>query len=219
MFSHTEIWVAIDRLADSSGYSTSGLAKKAGLDATAFNRSKRMSPEGKPRWPSTESLAKILSVTNVTMYEFISLIKLESLSNPHSLPHQHTRTIPVINSARAAAEGIFNDSGYPIGEDWDDVELQGMLPTEQGTYAIEISDNSMEPLYRKGDLAVISPTATIRRGDRIVVKTTDGNLVIRELARQTTSKIELKPLNPSHDNVAFDMTSVDWIARVLWVSQ
>jgi orotate phosphoribosyltransferase len=75
MLSHEDVWTAIDRLAQTFGYSPSGLAKQAGLDPTSFNKSKRMSPDGKPRWPSTESLAKILAVTGATMSEFIGLIE------------------------------------------------------------------------------------------------------------------------------------------------
>ena len=61
MIRHAEIWRAIDRLAAKHGLTASGLARRAGLDATAFNKSKRKGPSGKPRWPSTESVAKILS--------------------------------------------------------------------------------------------------------------------------------------------------------------
>lgn len=72
MFTHSEIWDAIDRLAQDNGYSPSGLAKKAGLDPTTFNKSKRISADGKPRWPSTESIAKILTVTNTKLADFLS---------------------------------------------------------------------------------------------------------------------------------------------------
>ena len=75
MFTHEEIWKAIDRLAQENGYSSSGLAKKAGLDPTAFNRSKRISADGKPRWPSTESLSKILSATGTEMDVFVRYLK------------------------------------------------------------------------------------------------------------------------------------------------
>ena len=74
MLTHDNIWDAIDRLAKVNGYSASGLAKKAGLDSTSFNKSKRHSADGKPRWPSTESLSKILSVTDTQMADFIKLI-------------------------------------------------------------------------------------------------------------------------------------------------
>jgi phage repressor protein C with HTH and peptisase S24 domain len=74
MFTHDDIWKAIDLLAAEYGYSPSGLAKKAGLDPTTFNKSKRLSADGKPRWPSTESISKILAVTNCTMAEFFALL-------------------------------------------------------------------------------------------------------------------------------------------------
>ncbi len=75
MFTHAQIWSGLDQLAKSKGYSPSGLAKLAGLDPTSFNKSKRKSPEGKPRWPSTESLAKVLAVTQSTMSDFVLFIE------------------------------------------------------------------------------------------------------------------------------------------------
>lgn len=75
MLTHSDIWTAIERLAASKGFSPSGLALKAGLDSTSFNKSKRVSADGKLRWPSTESISKILEVTDSTMSDFISLIE------------------------------------------------------------------------------------------------------------------------------------------------
>ena len=63
MLSHSQIWTALDRLAARAGLSPSGLAKKSGLDPTTFNKSKRITPDGRPRWPSTESVAKALDAT------------------------------------------------------------------------------------------------------------------------------------------------------------
>lgn len=80
MLTHADIWAAIDRLAAAFGYSPSGLAKQAGLDPTSFNKSKRLSPDGKPRWPSTESISKVLAVTGATMSEFIALIETQKTS-------------------------------------------------------------------------------------------------------------------------------------------
>ena len=57
MLTHDQIWNAIDRLAARAGLSPSALAKRAGLDPTTFNKSKRITPDGRERWPSTESVA------------------------------------------------------------------------------------------------------------------------------------------------------------------
>jgi phage repressor protein C with HTH and peptisase S24 domain len=47
MLTHGKIWTAIDALASRYGLLPSGLAKRAGLDVTAFNPSKRVTTEGR----------------------------------------------------------------------------------------------------------------------------------------------------------------------------
>src|SRR6266481_2473293 len=74
MLTHDQIWDAMDRLAARAGLSPSGLAKASGLDPTTFNKSKRITPEGRPRWPSTESVAKSLAASNTSIDTFVQLI-------------------------------------------------------------------------------------------------------------------------------------------------
>lgn len=75
MLTQEGIWGAVECLAELHGYSLSGLARQAGLDPTTFNRSKRTGPEGRPRWPSTESLALILEVTGTSLTEFAAMVE------------------------------------------------------------------------------------------------------------------------------------------------
>ena len=75
MFTHQQIWAGINALAKENGYSASGLAVKAGLDATSFNKSKHFNKQGQPRWPSTESLTKVLYVTKTSLLDFASLLE------------------------------------------------------------------------------------------------------------------------------------------------
>src|SRR4030081_963753 len=74
MLTHDQIWTALDRLAERGGLSASGLAKKSGLDPTTFNKSKRVTPDGRERWPSTESVSKALAATNSSIDSFVQLI-------------------------------------------------------------------------------------------------------------------------------------------------
>jgi phage repressor protein C with HTH and peptisase S24 domain len=74
LLTHGQIWTALDRLAERAGLSASGLAKKSGLDPTTFNKSKRITPDGRERWPSTESIAKALEATNRSIDSFVQLI-------------------------------------------------------------------------------------------------------------------------------------------------
>src|ERR1700745_3926420 len=170
MLTHSQIWNAIDRLAARSKLTPSGLAKKAGLDPTTFNKSKRITPEGRERWPSTESVAKALAATNSSLDTFVQLIGDAARTG---------RSVPLLGFAQAAASGYFDDGGYPTGKGWDEVALPSV--NDEHTYALEIAGDSMKPTYRDGDVIVVSPGTPIRRGDRVVVKTREGEVMVKEL--------------------------------------
>jgi phage repressor protein C with HTH and peptisase S24 domain len=209
MLTHSQIWTAIDRLAERSGMTASGLAKKAGLDPTTFNKSKRITPEGRPRWPSTESVAKALTASNTKVDTFVKLITDSgkvAISN-----------VPLIGFAEAGTGGYFDDGGFPVGKGWEDIAFPQV--TDEHAYALEISGDSMKPVYRDGDIIVVSPGAPVRKGDRVVVKTKNGEVMVKELKRKTTKSIELKSLNAEHRDRTLAMSDVVWVARIVWASQ
>jgi phage repressor protein C with HTH and peptisase S24 domain len=205
---HNQIWTALDRLAARSKLSPSGLAKRSGLDPTTFNKSKRITPDGRARWPSTESLAKALSATSVSIESFVSLI---SESNGSA------QAIPLLGFGQAGEGGHFDDKGVPLGKGWDEFAFPGV--TDEHAYALEISGDALLPTYRDGDVIIVSPGAPVRRGDRVVVKTGSGELMIKELKRQTAKQVELKSLNAEHPERTLTLEDVAWISRVVWASQ
>jgi len=209
MLTHAQVWSAIDRLAARAGLSASGLAKRAGLDPTTFNKSKRVTAEGRARWPSTESIAKALAATGTTIEIFVALIG--SGGGPA------TRAVPLLGFAEAGAGGYFDDGGFPVGEGWDEIAFPAVSDTH--AYALEVSGHSMEPAYRDGDVILVSPAAPIRRGDRVVVKTSSGEMMTKELKRRTAKSIELSSLNAEHADRTVAAADVLWIARILWASQ
>lgn len=210
MLKHADIWAALDSLARDHGLTASALARRAGLDATTFNKSKRVTREGKPRWPSTESLAKVLEATGVSLTELLTYI--EGGGQEHG-----GNTIPLIGSAQAGDRGFFDDAGYPCGGGWDEIPFPQV--GDPHAYALEVSGDSMEPLYRDGDIVIVSPAASVRRGDRVVVKTMEGEVMVKQLVRQTAKRIELGSLNPAHSGRSLAPEEVAWLARILWASQ
>jgi phage repressor protein C with HTH and peptisase S24 domain len=209
MLTHADIWNAVDRLAARAGLSASGLAKKAGLDPTTFNKSKRITPEGRPRWPSTESIAKSLQATGITIDTFVSLISDRGGAM--------TQAIPLISLAQAAAAGYFDDRGFPSGKGWDEIAFPAV--NDEHVYALEVSGSAMEPLYRDGTVLVISPAAMVRRGDRVIVKLRNGEIAAHELRRRTSKSIELRALAPQPVERTLPVEDVLWIARIMWASQ
>jgi phage repressor protein C with HTH and peptisase S24 domain len=208
MLTHGHIWTALDRLAERSGLSPSGLARRAGLDPTTFNKSKRITSDGRERWPSTESVAKALAATNSSIDTFVQLIGDGART---------VQSVPLLGFAEAGAGGYFDDSGFPGGKGWDEAALPSA--DDEHAYALEISGDQMKPVYRDGDVIVVSPGTPIRRGDRVVVKTRAGEVMVKELKRRTAKTLELQSLNPSQPDRTLAAADVEWIARIVWASQ
>jgi phage repressor protein C with HTH and peptisase S24 domain len=210
MLTHAQIWTAIDRLAELAELSPSGLAKKSGLDPTTFNKSKRITPNGRQRWPSTESLSKALAATGTSIETFVQLIEETGRS-------AIKKTIPLIGLAQAGKDGYFDDAGFPTGQGWEEIRFPAL--NDEHAYALEIVGDSMEPAYHEGTTIVVSPAASIRRGDHVVVKIMDGEVMVKKLKRRTAKTIELTSINPAHDERTLMVREVAWMARVLWASQ
>lgn len=216
MLKHSAIWSAIDQLARRRGLSASGLARAAGLDPTTFNKSKRFTADGRPRWPSTESIAKVLQATGTELDEFMRLLTgpRQARKRPQAEPRT---TLPLIGFAQAGQGGFFEDGGYPVGVGMDEVPFPHIM--DENAYALRVSGDSMLPFYRNGDIIIVSPNTQVRRGDRVVAKTTEGEVMAKVLDRQTSDQIVLLSLNPEHPPRIFAPQELDWMARILWASQ
>jgi phage repressor protein C with HTH and peptisase S24 domain len=221
ILSHGQIWSAIDGLAERHDLTPSGLARRAGLDPTSFNKSKRLSSDGRLRWPSTESIAKVLEATGASMEQFMSFLRPEGGNGgmPEGALPAQAGSIPLLGFAQAGAGGFFDDGGFPAGQGWDVVEFPAAPAQKAGVYALEVQGESMMPLYRDGDVLIVEPGAQVRRNDRVVVKTRDGEVMAKVLLRQSPRSIELLSLNPEHPNRNLELSDVEWIARIIWASQ
>ena len=211
MFSHKQVWSAIDTIAERYGFSASGLAKKSGLDPTSFNPSKRTGPDGRPRWPTMESISRVLTAAGAPVEEFMDLLSGRKGQAPR------LKQIPMLGFAKAGKGGFFDDSGFPSGSGWEEIDVPGV--TDTAAYGLEITGNSMEPVYREGDTIIVSPAATVRKGDRVVVRTADGQVMAKIMQRQTARTLELASFNAAHETKVIDMKDVDWMARIIWASQ
>ena len=208
LLTHEKIWSALDRLAARAGLSPSALARNAGLDPTTFNKSKRITVDGRERWTSTESLAKALAATNASIETFVQLI---SDGTPPAA------SVPLLGLAAAGQREHFDENGHPIGKAWDETALPAV--DDEHAFALEISGDALAPLYRDGDVMLVSPAMAIRRGDRVVVKPRDGEIMIGELKRRTTKALEMAMFGAAAGDRTMAASEVAWIARRVWVRQ
>jgi phage repressor protein C with HTH and peptisase S24 domain len=207
LLTHERVWTALDRLAAKAGLSPSGLARRAGLDPTTFNKSKRVTSDGRERWPSTESVAKVLTATDTSIDSFAQLIGNGA---------RQSVSVPQMTVAEAAQRGHFDDDGHPIGKSWGDIALPSAHADD--LFALAISGDTFEPAYRDGDVLLMSPTTATRRGDRVAVKTA-GEVLIGDLKRRTAKVLELTVLGAAPGERSFAANEVEWIARIVWVRQ
>ena len=206
--SHAKLWKALDNLARREGLSPSALARRAGLDATAFNPSKRFGPGDppRPRWPSTESLTAVLAATGASLAQFAALAEDDAPA-----------VIPLLGLAQAGQDGFFDDAGLPVGEGWEQTALPRLSDT---LFSLRINGDSMAPLYRAGDQVIVDRAATdIRRGDRVVVRTTSGETLAKEVASLTARQVVLASINPDYSPRTLARADIAWMARIQWVSQ
>lgn len=209
MLTHDQIWAALDRLAARAGLSPSGLAKRAGLDPTTFNRSKRVTVDGRERWPSTESIAKALAAAGASIDSFAKLIDGDGAGDG--------RSVPLLGFAQAGASGAFDEVGLPSGRSWTAIALPAT--EDSHAFALRISGNALAPVYRDGDIVLVSPGAPKRKGDRVLVRSKAGELTIATLKRRTAKALELQSLGASQSVRSIASGEVAWIARIVWTSQ
>ncbi|MGY2052663.1 S24 family peptidase [Methylobacterium sp. JK268] len=207
MLSHERIWSAIEMLAQRHSLTASGLAKRAGLDPTSFNRSKRIAPDGRKRWPSTESLSKILTATGTSLDDFVQLVEPRSAGLPNVLP--------LISSAALAEAPPVGPDGRPMSSGWDELDFPDLAAED--CFAIEVQGTGLQPLYHDGDVLVVCARAPLRRGDRVVLSLHDGPLRGAMLRRRTARVVELAPIAPEMPAEVLLTNRIAWIARIMWV--
>lgn len=240
MLSHASIWKAIDRLASLHKTSPSGLARLAGLDPTAFNPSKRFKANGKPRWPSTESIAKILEATKASPSSFFADCPPPPSSSCAPPPSDKDRvplpaqSIPLwLSDAANVPDFVPFEEATASALEASADQLAFPAPMQEPVYAILLCTSCLEPHYQCGDTLLVSPSARLRQGDRLLIKDQDGRLSAHQLLQKTMRSLIVRPIgaqgearsdrSPDHDKQAeervLSLGDLLWHARILWVSQ
>ncbi|MGH1351067.1 MAG: helix-turn-helix transcriptional regulator [Methyloligellaceae bacterium] len=212
MLTHSRIWAAIDALALRFDLSPSGLAKKAGLDPTSFNKSKRKTSDGKERWPSTESLSKVLQATQISFFDFAKII------TAIDAPDKKTSQLGIIPSMAAVdnPHGFYENDKKPVLSNMPGTPLPG--PGNEGHFILELESDDMEPYYRQGDKLILSAMVTVEAGDRAYICLKDDCSFIAVVEKLTTKKVEVCKLGRENDRQSFNLKDVSSISRILWIS-
>ena len=210
MLKHDELWRAIDELAAIHRLSPSGLARRAGLDPTTFNKSKRRTKEGKQRWPSTESVAKILNATGSSLQEFVGLIGGQNGTRVSS-------SLPLYPFGENKTQFAFDRMGQPLGDTSQRFNAPGI--TSPGSFAIKITGTSFQPTYRSGDILIASPLTELEQGCRALLRIHSGPLVLREIIAKNDTEVIIRPVNRNGNTEGLRRGAITHAAKIVWASQ
>lgn len=211
MLAHEEVWGAIDSLAERNGMSPSGLARRSGLDPTTFNKSKRHAPDGRPRWPSTESISKILRATSSNISDLFGAVSGADRNNGLA--------VPLLGEAHAGFDVALTGGEEPIMVPKPPRIISFPDKRHDPLYALSVVGASMEPLYRDGDVLFIAPSAPTKPGNRVVVKLKNNDIAVKVLKEATGDSFAFHAVNPDHGDVSVDGAEVEWIARIVYATQ
>ncbi len=191
MLTHGQIWFAVDALASRFELSPSGLAKKAGLDPTSFNKSKRKTSDGRERWPSTESLAKILAATETTLQDFVNLVEYSGRS------------------------GFAEDTAAPDFQ----VNMPEALAKDDQTRAIQLNEDHYAPFYNKGTTILVSSESKLKPGQKALFTLANGSIRIGIIYKTSAKKIEAEILYKKKHKRILLKQDIASVVRIVWVSQ
>lgn len=208
MMKYEQVWDAVDKLARINGLSPSGLAKKAGLDATTFNKSKRIRPDGKKRWPSLDSINKILEACNVSFEQFYALID-------SSLEPEATNAVAVKRLSQLTKDFKITDAKL-VTDGWNKMPFPA---AQSNLYAVDIDVSHFEPFYRSGSMLILSKDQEIRRGDRIMIILKSGEIQIKEFIHRTASALVLCDLANPENESTIPLLDTELVNRILWAGQ
>ena len=204
---YENVWDAVDKLAKKHGLSPSGLAKLAGLDATTFNKSKRVRPDGKKRWPSLDSINRLLEIFNISFEQFYALSA--------GVEEKECGSIPFIKLSELHSQNCSSNFKTAI-QQWNKVLFPDFKET---LYAVEVDNDTYSPLYRMGTLIIVSENSDIRKGDRVIIYLKNGDIMLKEFIRRTPSKLVVTNINVPQTEEIVAIADIALINRIVWVSQ
>ncbi len=205
---YDQLWHAIDKIAQQNGLSLSGLAKKSGLDATTFNKSKRTRPDGKKRWPSFDSVNKILDTCHLNLADFYYLA--ENKIHPASY-----LSLPYILLSSLKNPKKFSPQNIDT-RNWQTANLPFVT---ENTYAIDLDSTKFEPIYHFGAKLVVEKFSRIKKHDRVILLLSSGDALILEFVGCDDDVVTLQSINAPHERIKYNRSDIKLLNKIIWASQ
>ena len=166
-----------------------GLTQQAVAEALGVSRSAVAMWEKNEREPNLETLAALAKLLNVPM---TALVEREERPLPENVRPARYRRIPLLG-AIAAGEPIF------AGEEHETyVDVGGSV---QADFALEVQGESMEPVYKDGDVVYIRSQSDVSDG-QVAAVVIDDSATLKRVYHLPIG-VQLMPINPAFAPMLF----------------
>ena len=177
-----------------------GLTQQAVAEALGVSRSAVAMWEKNEREPNLETLAALAKLLNVPM---TALVEREERPLPENVRPARYRRIPLLG-AIAAGEPIF------AGEEHETyVDVGGSV---QADFALEVQGESMEPVYKDGDVVYIRSQSDVSDG-QVAAVVIDDSATLKRVYHLPIG-VQLMPINPAFAPMLFTAENSDSV-RIL----
>jgi hypothetical protein len=202
MISQETFWGVFDEIAKRNGIALSAMSVQTGLDKTSLLPSKRHH-NGEMRWPSTETLARVLNGMGMTERELAEILAGNAITT-------YTTGVPATTMSRLISKKAFNDNGERKLDAWEVVDLP---IADSDTWVVMVDRH--QPDIRDNAQVMVSDKSEIRPGDRVLV-VSDAFTGFGKLRRQTATTTVIQDTETGDDHI-LQTPEVQKLSRVLWV--
>jgi len=122
--------------------------------------------------------------------------------------------IPVVGSAQLGDNGHFCDLEYPVGHGDGSIDWPTKDPN---AYALRCNGESMKPRIRHGEYVVVEPGREVMPGDEVLVKASDGRVMVKQFAYSRDGMVHLDSVNEAHPRISLypdQVTSIQYVAGI-----
>lgn len=201
MVKQETFWESLEKIAEREGIALSTLARQAGLDKTSMLPSKRYNLNGAMKWPSTETIGRVLNSLNISVQEYGAILA-GTADAKVSLP------AVTLSDLKEAWTGL----GVKEECKWSEIMLGS--PRGKNNWVVLI-DSDRDPILPEGTTVVADDDTEPRPNDRVVVVSGDQtgiykfrrlmktHLVVSSVDGRETSQIPIE-----------DVTKISRVARI-----
>lgn len=121
--------------------------------------------------------------------------------------------LPVVGRA-GAGRGEFSEDGFPVGEGWRRVARPYDLK-DTNAFGVQVRGNSMSPRYEDKEVVVCSPAKEWRSGDYCVIKTVDGEYLIKRV-KKDDGHLVLISIAHGYDPIIMPLDKISGVYKIVW---